>query len=235
MVDPRAVSGRRTNLPELLADYGVRTRTDALGITALETPLGLLHSAEVPVGAEGMADHDITADLKSYTISLQQACPLEVERAADPGSRVVPLLRGTVSWGETDYRPRAEEPPAFDPERDLPPPVTVGAVVGPGEPPPGLPPGMEEAAEGARLVVIGSSLSFVNDALAMQPANLYLLQNAVNWAARKERLGIPGRTIETLPAQVTEGQLLAGRYLFIIGIPALIVGLGIAVWFVRRR
>ncbi len=235
MLDPRAVSGRPTNLPELLAEYGVRVRTDALGITALSTTLGLLHSADIPVGAEGMADHDITADLKSYTISLQQACPMEVEQAAGPGLSAEPLLRGTMSWGETDYRPRDEEPAQFNPDRDLAPPITVAAAVGPRKPPPGLPPGMEEAADGPRLVVFGSSLSFVNDALAVQPANLYLLQNAVHWAARKERLGVPGRTIETMPAQVTEGQLLAGRYAFIIGVPALIVALGIAVWFVRRR
>ena len=90
--------------------------------------------------------------------------------------------------------------------------------------------------EGPKLLVIGSSDSFINGVAERYPANLILLRNAVNWMAGKTHmLGIPPKSMEMNFAQASESRIMAGRYIFIGGLPACIIVLGLAVWLVRRR
>ena len=143
----------------------------------------------------------------------------------------------TASWGDRDYRPDTREPVEFDAGQDLARPITVAAVVGPRSAPPG-PYGSEPpvSAPGPKLAVIGSSLSFVNRAVRSQPQNLYLLQNSINWMAGKlHMLGIPPRTLEFRMVGVSDGQVVASRYMFVGILPACIIALGIGVWWMRRR
>ncbi|KPK66306.1 MAG: hypothetical protein AMK73_00360 [Planctomycetes bacterium SM23_32] len=247
MLDPVVVSGGASGLEGLLADYDIQAHTDAVGLTNQSTILGLMQSPDVWVLEDGLADHPITRDLKNYTVHFQYACPLTVGESAQPpqpGGPAGPapvaeqLLTGQASWGERDYRPDSRRAAEYDAGRDVAPPTVVGAVASPPEPPPMGPmaPPMAQEAPGARLVVIGSSLSFVNRVVEAEPANLYLVLNTVNWMAGKlHMLGIPPRTLEFNDIPVSEGQIAASRYIFIIGLPAVIVALGIGVWLLRRR
>lgn len=239
LLDPQPVTRSASNLKALLADYGVRVHLDAVGVTNMQTPLGLLQTEEVPVPGEGLPDHAITSGLKGHTLVLQYACPVEVTGPALGGMLVAErLLPAPASWGEMDYQPRARRAAEYDPGQDVAPPIAVGAVVGPQMPPQAgpMPPIPAEDLPGPRLVVIGSSLSFVNAVVEMQPANLYLLQNSINWMAGKmHMLGIPPKSMELNLVHVTDSQIRASRYIFIGVVPACIIALGIGVWLVRRR
>ncbi|MHC4789156.1 MAG: Gldg family protein, partial [Planctomycetota bacterium] len=229
LLDPEFVAGAQTNLGQILEPYGIRVRTDAVGITNIDMGIGILQSQEVTVPGDGFADHPITSDLANYNVSLQYACPIELDGAPTAqGAQGRALLQGLKwAWGEVDYEPDSQEAAEYEPGRDMAPPLVVGAVVEPAWPrgmP--LPPG-REAAAGPKLVVIGSSMSFVNQVLDVQPANLYLLQNSVNWMAGKlHMLGIPPKDIELTQVPVSESQLAASRYIFIGALPALIIALG---------
>jgi len=239
MFDPEVVTGSSTNLPELLEDYGVAVRTDAVALANLPSIFGTIQQAYVPVGSKGVADHPITADLKNYSFALSSGCPLQVLNA-QPGRMLSTkaLLTGVeTSWGETDYRPGGRQAAAYDAGQDVPSPVLMAAVVEPQAPPPdpyGTPPPAD--IPGPRIVVIGSSLAFVNASVADSPANLYFLLNAVNWMAGKlHMLGIPPKPIEFNQVAVSDNQVRAARYVFVGILPACIIALGIAVWVIRRR
>jgi hypothetical protein len=239
LMDPVLVAGAATNLGEVLADYGVRVRTDAVGMTVLRTALGSFISHETPVWPEEMARHDVTTGLQNYKVVLSYACPLEVIEETGDTTAARKLLTGPEEyWGERDYRPDSREAPAYDSSRDVAPPLVLGAVVEPaGPPPPGMiPPQSAQGAQGPRIVVIGSARSFVNAVVEGEPANLYLVENAVNWMAGKlHMLGIPPRTLEYSPTSVSAAQIAAARYAFIGVLPACIIALGIGIWILRRR
>jgi hypothetical protein len=239
LVDPQAVAGAETNVAELLEPTGIRPRTDAVGTTNAPSPLGTLQTQQVFILSEGMASHPVTRGLHNYSLSLQQPCPLQIAPAPQgPGSLSAQKLLWTDSestWGETAPPADRRRAARYDPDRDVGPPLTVAAVVAPPEPPPGMPrmPGRQE---GPRVVVIGSSASFVNMVVEQQLPHLYLLQNAANWMAGKlHKLDIPPKTIELDQVPVSERTLVAARYFFIAGLPACIVALGLFVWLMRRR
>jgi hypothetical protein len=244
LLDPKVVSGTQSNLQSLLSQYGITAHTEAVGITNAQVVLGMLQKPDVPVSGYGMADHQITSDLRNYTVTLQFACPLEVaEPPPDAPPKAQKLLSGPAgpqeqSWGETSFQPDSRSPAQYNAGQDIPPPLVVGAVVAPQTPPQAgpVPPEWMGRMPGPKLVVIGSSLSFVNAAIEVQPANLYLLQNSINWmAGRLHMLGIPAKTLEFTQVPVSESQVAAARYIFIGGLPASIIVLGIAVWVMRRR
>jgi len=238
LVDPAVISGGEDNVNDLIGPYGLRARTDAVGLTNLQTPLGVLQQNEVLVTADGLAEHPVTSGLGNYNIAPRYGCPIEVDESAAPaGGALVKLLVGRASWGEADYRPDLQEPCEFDAARDVPPPLVVAALLAPRAPfADPMMPQPAQALAGPRLLVVGSSLSFVNAVVEQSPANRYFLMNAINWMGGKlHMLGIPPKTLEFSEVFVTDGQVRAGRYVFMGILPACIVALGVGVWLVRRK
>jgi len=193
---------------------------------------------EVRVAPDGYARHDITSDLVKYPITMQQCCPIEILAPQPyPGLRVRVLLKGvSSSWGE---RVLADDTKAlrYNPRQDVAGPVVMAVVAEPVSP---SSHGKQTAAPsevtGPRLVVIGSSLSFTNAFVEKNPANLYLLQNAINWLAGKTHLlGIPPKDMDVNLLVPSPGQMRACRWIFLGLVPACLFVLGIAVWLVRRR
>ena len=241
LVDSEIVPGVETNIEELLARYGVRARTDAIGIGVEQDPFGRpVPTTRVAVLPDGMADHPATRDLAGYRLFFEQACPLEV---ADPRPRPMlearALLTGLKSsWGETEMPVDKTKSVEYDPGRDVAQPAVVGVVVQPVIPQqqPGMPPPPGMVPQGPKLLVIGSSRSFIDGVAIEYPANLILFRNAVNWMAGKTHmLGIPPKRLEMSIARASQSQVMAGRYIFIGGLPACFVALGLVVWLVRRR
>lgn len=224
-----------TNVTELLADYGIRAREDAVGVTRMQGLLGqTVTEKTVPVPGERLPDHPAVAGLDGFRLWLEMAVPLEItaEQPA-PGLSTRPLLTGVESsWGATGIEPGSQQAIEYNPAADLPPGVIVGAVV---EPTAGG--GMaQEAPEGPKILVLGSTGAFANTTVDQHRANLYLLSNAVNWmAGRTHLLGIPPRSMDMHIVSVSPSQVLAARYVFIGVLPALFIAAGALVWLVRRR
>jgi hypothetical protein len=240
MADPDVVQDTHGNLDQLLQPYGVRLHAGAVGVWETVNLLGGTVTVPlVPVDGGGMAHHPATADLEHYMLLFEQACPLEIQNPRpQPTLQTQALLTGVESsWGETEFDPRATAPMHYDAAKDAAGPVVVGAVVQPASPPDAPPLAVpQEELPGPEIVVLGSSLSFVNAALEERLANRYLVENAINWMAGKTHLlGIPPKTLESSEVSMSESQIIAARYVFVAVLPGLIVALGIGVWLLRRR
>ncbi len=238
LVDSRMSPRVETNVGELLKDYGVTVHDGAVGVRPqlFLTAKGLQSVAEaaVPVNPESLPDHPATADLRGYQILLERPCPLDVAPSQAPAALQVRALMTGIpsSWGESDFKAVEEGTAEYDPEEDISKPPVLGALVQPAGP--SRPAGAGSG--GPKIVVIGSSNSFLNYMLRYVPGNRYLLLNAVNWMAGKVHMvGVPAKSMEFNEVRVSGGWLRASRYLFIGGIPGCMIAAGIVVWLVRRR
>ncbi|GAF73386.1 unnamed protein product, partial [marine sediment metagenome] len=247
MVDSSVALGGELDLGGLLSflrSYGVQARVDAVGARVITgfTLTGRKASItelSVPVMPEGYAPHPVAADLGSYTVQFRWAAPL-VAPAPEPQSEleVGPILTGvSSSWGETSTA-RDLRLERYDPEVDVAGPIVLGMVVGPSSAPGpyGLPVQDTSDMGGLRIIVFGSSLSFVNGVVDQLPGNLYLALNAVNWlVGKKHLLGIPPKDVDINRLVMSEAQVRTAKWLFIGLVPAAFVALGTTVWLFRRR
>jgi ABC-type uncharacterized transport system involved in gliding motility auxiliary subunit len=251
MIDSDAVTSSGTNpgaLESVLSNYGIQARDDAVGMQEMRglafAEGGLVERTRaeqsVNVSSEGYAQHPVTSDLTNYTIGFSQPCPIEIENQRPaPMMQARPLLTGVSgSWGETNLQGNLGEA-SFDGSSDIQGPVVLAAVAQPAAPPqrnPRAPRPDPSDLEGPRIIVVGSSFSFTNAAVEQNPANLYFMQNAVNWLAGKTHmLGIPAKDININMANLTDAQMHASRWIFIGILPGIIVIIGITVWQIRRR
>ena len=233
LADPELSETVNTNLDELVAAYGVELNTRAVGVTLMQTFMGAALTRSVPVGPGGMKSHPITEGLQNYTLHLEDACTLSVAPAGPQGQQgATELLTGPQqSWGETTLP--LNQNTEYNEGEDTPKPAVVGALIEP-QTPPQAPPGMEMP--GPRIVVLGSSISFVNAILDQSPQNRYLLLNCVNWMAGKtQKLGIPPKTVDFNQVSIGKAWLAASRYLFLGAVPGLVIAMGVVVWLIRRR
>jgi len=235
----------RSNLNELLSEYGLKARTDAVVMfPASELALtgrGLVRyrvaRQTAIVTREGYLAHPVTRDLQNYTVQLVRCAPLEILNARPRPSLSTRKLLSTVkeSWGECTAAQEMDRS-TYDAGSDLAGPVIVGAVVEPAAPPGAPPESSPQEQSGPRLVVLGSSLSFVNYIVEQNEANLYLALNAINWLAGKSfMVGIPPKDVEVNMLSLSPARGRLARWLFVVVLPGCIVALGVAVWLVRRR
>jgi len=232
-------------LCSMLESYGVRVHAEAVGVRAIKGrdlftgQTVSVTQLSVPVASDGYAEHAVTADLGNYTVQFRAAAPLEIQNAQQrPEFTAKELLTAiSSSWGETSRGAELEDQ-SYDQGADIAGPVILGAVVEPGGPPGpyGLPMETSSDAQGPRIIILGSSFSFINGIVEQWPQNLYLALNAVNWlVGKKHLLGIPPKDLGIHQVTLTGGQARAAKWLFIGIVPAIFVVLGIAVWQIRRR
>ncbi len=222
LVDSRAGRPGGSNINEVLSQYGMRVHQDALGMTRRGDgrPADL-----VVVQGDGFSLHPVTRDLNRIALTLGQCAPVEVfDESPAPGLVARNVMTGPASsWGERDV-PEDRTQAKRDPD-DMPGPVTVAALGGP-----------TATLGGPRLLVVGSSVSFVNKEVATNPQNLYPLLNAVNWmTGREHMLGIPSKDMQLGRATLTAVQVRVSGWMFLLVVPAAFVALWLAVWTVRRR
>jgi ABC-type uncharacterized transport system involved in gliding motility auxiliary subunit len=92
----------------------------------------------------------------------------------------------------------------------------------------------EKVSDHARLVVAGDSHFFTNDYLQLG-GNRDFVMNAVGWLAEQEdRITIRAKSRESSQVLLTDAQATAMKFLTVDVLPVALLGLGLAVWMVRR-
>jgi len=242
LLDPEATH----NLNPLLMEYGIVAHADAVAMA----PAGAFDMStskfvrvandQVGITQNGYAYHSVTSDLQNYEVVFIACCPLEILNPMPrPGVSVRALLTTpSGTWGERK-RWKSEDDmmeSRFDPATDVAGPVVAAVVVEPA-PPPGMPfMGDPAGLPGPRIIVLGSSFSFITQMAQQSLPNLYLVMNAVNWMAGKDfMVGIPPKDVDVNIVTLSEGQRRGAFWLFVIGLPVCIIVLGTAVWQIRRR
>ena len=91
--------------------------------------------------------------------------------------------------------------------------------------------------ESSRLFVCGSSGLYADNLLDNAAfANSMLLAQAIGWSTeRHDTLGIPARSLSSTPIAITAGQLYLFAGLFIVGLPAFYLLVGLTVYLRRRH
>lgn len=232
MVDADVYTGTKSNVKDLLKQYGIEARTDVFGskVYRFLSGRGIFDLTGVPTVR--MAVHPVTTDLQNFEIDFFRCCALVVSpEGGRPDLRVIPILFGDPRvWGETDTKVQ------YDPGVDMKGPLILAAVVQPkalaisadAPPPVKTPPG-------PRMVVFASSFPFTNLYLDISPTPLLLARNAVNWMTGGEaKLGIPPKNFDVREARVSKMTGRIARWLSIGIVPLIIITLGIFVWQVRR-
>jgi ABC-type uncharacterized transport system involved in gliding motility auxiliary subunit len=175
----------------------------------------------MPLVMDYNPQHPITRDFRLMTFFPLARSLASKESPGDAAA--VPLAQtGPQSFAEsyTGSARRAN----FDPARDRRGPISLAVAVS------------RAASSGkeARLVAIGSS-NFINNAFFDKAGNGDFFLNAVNWLADDESLiAIRPRPRHDHRVQLTEQQARGVFWLTVIGMPAVALALGIAVYWRRR-
>lgn len=249
LLDPTLGTGSKlvpTGLESLLVDFGVDVGADIVVDPA--SPLPFFSAETIFVSAYG--DHVITRSLDQAQLPVIVPLARSV-RAGEPveGLRATELMMTTVEgWGETDLENLDKV--GLDGADTVGPvsiAVAVESVGSIAEPAQNLAPSGElseaadldepslPAAPDMRLVVVGDT-DFASNAQLQNVPNATLFANALNWLAEREALvGIPPKNPEQVRLSLSQPQLARITWLVLLGLPALSIVLGIAVYMHRRR
>lgn len=218
LVDPGLDSG----LEEMLKLWGVRLGLDRVVSSATA-------GRQLLVTTYG--EHPVTTRLKNVTTIFtmpRSVQPLVGTNGAADKPRVAVLASSSdQGWAELSVN---QNPPKFDPEVDQPGPVPVAVAIEKGPVP-----GMEVELQPTRLVIIGDSVLVANGAL-LGGYNPDFFMSALNWLLeRKETLAIAPREPATIQVALDRDHLRRLSALIVMGLPGLVVILGIMVWLHRRK
>jgi ABC-type uncharacterized transport system involved in gliding motility auxiliary subunit len=211
-------------LGKLLAGNGVKLPNDIVIDPANALPL---------VGAETVfanhyGTHPIVRSLSEEGLPVILPLARSVSKADPvPAGRTATTLIETSpeGWGETSLA-NLEEQVKKDPQ-DTPGPVSLAVAVGPGE-------GEKTPAGKGRLVVVGNSRFAAGEGVSNSGnANLFL--NSIHWlSGAGKQIGIAPKTLEQASLALTRSQVRRIGLFAVLGLPSLVVVLGVWVWYRRR-
>lgn len=216
--------GVDAGLDGLLAEYGIEAGDD-LVVDPSEVSQVFGGSASTPMVVP-TGSHPATKGMERVAL----AFPTTRSLVALTKAAVAPtplVLTAATAWAETDVKGAfAQRTIRQDPgEKRGPFPVAMASS----RPIAGDPPGRE-----ARLLVAGDS-DFFDDRYAQVLGNLDFFLNGVSWLGEQpDRITIRPRSREGSRLFLSEAQVSTIRFLTVDALPVAILGLGLAVWLVRR-
>lgn len=209
-------------LDGLLAEWGAQADND---MVVDPSPVSRLFggSPVTPIVTPS-AEHPITRDLANVGVALPTARSLVALRDAKVLPRPI-LLTSQAAWGETRIREMfttgAEQD---DGEKSGAMPVALAAERAPAQ----------AGGPVSRLLVVGDS-EFFGDKYQQLLGNLDFFLNGVAWLAEQpDRITIRPKAREASRLFLSEADVSAIRFLAIDALPVALLGLGLAIWLVRR-
>ena len=221
--------GQRHGLEETLFDWGILVDDvivfdDSPGSTLPGGDMIITHYGEHPI-TEPLYENNLRL-LIGLTRSVRQD-PISF---GDESLQITPLL-GTSenAWGERDYR-NLRENPTFDPNRDLPGPLSIAAVSERN-----TPSQLGIDIPGGRLIVFGSS-DLASNQRVVFPTNFQLMLNSINWIVDRDTMvNIPPRAIEPIDIVLTQEQSRTFGFILSLIAPGFIALVGLFIYWIRRK
>ncbi len=219
-LEPEVSSG----LDPVLKDFGIEADDD---MVVDPNPVArLFGGTPVTPIVSPSASHPITRELAQTGVVLPTARSL----VALTSSKVIatPIaLTSRTAWGETDIKSLYTTGAKRDEgEKGGPLPVAMAAERTVSDP--------DKRSGQARLVAVGDGEFFQNKYQQLL-GNLDFFQNIAGWLSQQEdRLTIRPRSREASRLFLTEAQVSALKFITIDALPVALLGLGLAVWLVRR-
>ncbi|HET7452340.1 MAG TPA: GldG family protein [Thermoanaerobaculia bacterium] len=232
MVDPviprPGVPATDLGLGTLLAGWGVKLDDDIV----IDTGNALPFMGPETVYANHFGSHPIVDPLASAKMAVIFPLSRSVETgtAAHAGFSATALVQTTgEGWGETDlaHLGAVKKDPS-----DVQAPVTIAMAVSRGKET--AAPAATDPQSAARLVVVGDS-DFAANAELPNVSNANFVLNTAHWLIGSgELVGIAPKTPEQNALTVSASTLRRIGFLSLLGIPALALAAGVAVWAKRR-
>lgn len=212
-------------LDAFLKEWGVEADND---MVVDPNPLAkLFGGTPVSPAVQPSASHEATKDLAQVGVIMPTVRSLA--KLTDAPNQATPIvLTGPTAWGETDIQSLYSKGAKYDDgEKRGPLPVmTVSEKSTAGE--------KTKLSDQARVLVSGDSEFFSNQ-YAQLLGNLDLFLNTANWLAQQEdRITIRPKGRDASRLFLSEGQVAGIRFFTIDALPVALLGLGLAVWLVRR-
>ncbi len=208
-------------LTDVLAEWGLGYADDVI----VDPERALFGMDPLSPVVESFTYSEITRDLPAVVIVTARSVTRTTEQPEDVS--ILALLESSDSgWGETDFEALTRQEAAYDEGADLEGPLAMAmSMEAYGE---------DEGAVGTRLVVFGDS-DFVANGNMSLGGNLDLFLNTVNWLAEEEEL-ISIRPVAEVSREIilSAGQARFLQYSSIIFLPAVVLLVGLAVWWRRR-
>jgi ABC-type uncharacterized transport system involved in gliding motility auxiliary subunit len=218
-VEPEVESG----LDSLLKEWGVEADDN---MVVDPNPIARLFGGTpiTPV-IQQYAQHDITKGLPAVAI------PTARSLVALQGAKSTPLalaLSGQTSWGETNIKSlyaSGAKPDEGEKRGPMPVAMLITRSTA-GE--------QAKRSDEARVMVFGDGEFFSNQ-YGHILGNMDLFLNSANWlAAQEDRITIRPKSRESSRLFLTDAQASGLKYSTLIAFPVALLGLGLAVWQVRR-
>ncbi len=226
-------------LTALMAEWGIEVTP-----TVIVDVSGQTRVATIPVSGPPYPTHAITDGFQLLTMFPLARAIVPTAQATD-GRAAQPFLQTSArSWAETTFS-QLEDPNTLKPETengDRTGPVTIGSAVAVSTPEPTpADPTAKPAADAparrpeTRIAAIGDSDFASNGYLGIE-GNRDLFMNSLGWLAQQENL-IAIRPKEAAERRLTiaPGQMTVLMLGSLLGVPALVLGMGIYTWRRRRR
>ncbi|MCG6963508.1 MAG: GldG family protein [Acidobacteria bacterium] len=220
-----------TRLEGFLAQHGVQVDDDLVVDPSRRLPFFDLSA----VYLTDFTSHPITDGLQGMAVLF----PVTRSLKAVPGKgwTATELVKTTADgWGETNLKQLLAGKPVAKDANDIAGPVAVAVAVQGrgGQPAQGAKAGAEKN-DGFRLVAFGDS-DFLTDGQISNAGNLTLALNSFNWLAKREQsIGIPPRAVEQVSLFLSSQQLRTILLITLIGMPGLVIIIGVFVWRRRRH
>ena len=218
MIDPLVDCG----LEEFLMWWGVKIGQDVV----VDPVRRLIFAGPTTIFTEDYGYHEITRKMRGVAVIFPFARSVEVISGGEfEGGELVKT--SGEAWAETNLE---EKEAKFDEGRDKKGPVAIGVGVNRKKSAYG------ESEQGNwRLVVFGDS-DFVSNAQLGSVGNADLFLNAVNWLVQREKLiSIGPKSPDERKVTLSGKKMRAIFWLVIIGLPAVVILVGLTVWMKRKR
>lgn len=227
-------SMRHTRLEKLLANYAVEVQDDLVVDPSHRLPFFDLSA----VYLTDFRPHDITKGMEGLAVLFPVARSIAAGSVKD--LTATPLVEtSSEGWGEVDLAKVLHGKVEQDDE-DVKGPVSLAVAVESGSSAKGdesaeKKDATKDAAKPIRLLAFGDS-DFLTDANVANAGNLTLALNSLHWLLKQEQaIGIPPRSVEQVNLFLSRDQLGTILMITLIGMPALAIIIGIAVWRRRRH
>ncbi|MCZ6727514.1 MAG: GldG family protein [Acidobacteria bacterium] len=228
-----------TGLEVFLERYGITVGADIVVDPA--NPLPFFGADTIYVSEYG--SHAITRplDQAGLPVILSLARSVGLDGSHEGFETAELFLTSSQGWGETDLADlRAVQLDDADREGPVPLGVAIRAVseagpeeaVLPAEPTTAQEKAEDPPSDGERLVVIGDA-TFATNAQLQNVGNLTLFANIINWLAQREALvAIAPKTPESVRLSLSSSEIRGIFWFVVVGLPALVVAIGV---FIHRR
>ncbi len=220
-LDPQTNSGLEAFLKKWDVDVGNNVVVDPASAQRL------LFFSALNLFANNYPPHEITEEMQGSATLFAEARSVK-PGTANPDLQATSLVQtSSQGWGEIDLTTETFQ---FDEEVDLKGPVSIGVAIEAKSDKVG-----DKPLKNTRIVVMGDS-EFIANGQITNLANGSLLLNIVNWLTRREKLiAIGPKMPEQTRVRLNAAQMNHIFWFVMLGLPALSILLGIAVWWRRRR